>query len=151
MSFNDPLSMERKVSARLRVLQIIWAALLMSIMLFALLSFLVLRPSESGNQLLFWVFAGVGLMLILISFQIRQKATAQAVAERDETKGAAALQSAYIVAWALCEAAGLFGVMTRAITSSPYFYLLFVLAALGMFLNFPRREHVAAVTFKNRF
>jgi hypothetical protein len=50
----------------------------------------------------------------------------------------------------LCEAAGLFGLVLRALSGTPYFYLPFILAAIGMLLHFTGREALAAASFKNR-
>ena len=151
MSMNDPASMERRLDARLRVLFIVWAAQLMSLMMFVLLSVFVMRSNEAGNPLLFWVFAAVGVILVAASFLVKQKFLAQAGAEQNEMQSAARAQSGYITAWALCEAAGLFGILVRGITSSPYYYLLFIIAMLGMLINIPRRGQIAAVSFKRRF
>jgi hypothetical protein len=60
------------------------------------------------------------------------------------------VQQGQIAAVALCEVAGLFGLLARAITGSPYYYLLFAIAVIGMLLHFPRRGALMAATFKNR-
>lgn len=150
MSINDPASIERATSARLRILLILWAAQMMSLLLFTLLSVFILHSKASANASLFWVYLALGLFLVVLSFPLKQKFLAEALAEQDGAKATARLQSGYIVAWALCEAAGLFGVMTAGTTNSPYYYLLFIIAALGFILHFPRREQVTTVSFRNR-
>ena len=151
MSMNDPASIERKVGARLRILFIIWAAQIMSLLIFALLAVLVFRPNQSANPSLFWIFAALGVLVVALSFPLKQKFLAESLAEKDEMQSAMRVQTGYIVAWALCESAGLFGLLTRAITPSPYFYVLFIIAVAGMLLHFPRREEIASASFKNKF
>jgi hypothetical protein len=52
------------------------------------------------------------------------------------------VQQAYIVAWAITEVGGLLGVLDFFTTGDRYYYLLFMIAALGQLLHFPRREHM---------
>jgi F0F1-type ATP synthase membrane subunit c/vacuolar-type H+-ATPase subunit K len=151
MSTNDPASIERKISARLFVMRVVWAGISVSLLTFVLLSVLVLRPDNAGSPMLFWPFLGLSVFLVALSFPIKQKALAQAIQAQDETQRAARFQTGYIVAWALCEAGGLFGLLARVITGSPYYYLSFIVAAFGMFAHFPGRERLTGLYFSNRF
>ena len=143
---NNRASIESAISARYQTLMIIWAAQLMALFGFVLLSVLVLRPNEANNPMLFWFLAGASVLLVAMSFAVKQKLFAQAV----EKQSLAQVQQGQVVAMALCEGAGLFGLLARAITGSPYFYLLFAVAALGMLLHIPRREPLIAASFRNR-
>ena len=144
---NNPFSTDKNIQARHMVLFIIWGAQLMSLLLFIVLSVAVLDSNKADdNSILFWIFAGLGLMLVAASFAVKQKFVAQAVAEQSPAR----LQQGYIIAWALCETAGLFGLLTRVITASPYFYFLFIVAVLGLLLHIPRREHLAAASYKKQ-
>jgi hypothetical protein len=146
MSVNDPSSIERRIGARYQVLLILWTAQLMALAAFFMLAVFVFRESSANNPMLFWILAASGLLLVAVSFAIKQKLFAQAV----EKQSLALVQQGQIVAIALCEAAGLFGLLARAITGSPYFYLLFAVATLGILLHFPRREPLMAAAFKGR-
>ena len=143
---NNQASIEGAIRARHQTLMIIWAAQLMALLGIVLLSVLVLQPSASDNTMLFWILAGASVLLVAISFAVKQKLFAQAI----EKQSPAQIQQAQIVAMALCEAAGLFGMLARAITGSPYFYLLFAVGVIGMLLHFPRREPLIAASFRNR-
>jgi hypothetical protein len=112
-----------------------------------MLALLIFHGSEAGDRTIFWILAGLSLMLVIVSFAVKQKLFAQAV----EKQSAALVQQGQVLATALCEAAALFGLLARAITGTPYFYLPFVVAALGMLLHFPRREALMAASFKNSF
>jgi len=146
MSMNNPASSERRVSAFYKVLLIVWAAQTMALVAFFLLAMFVFQPRETGDLTLFWMLTGLGIVLVIASFVIKQKFFAQAV----EKQSPGAVQQGQIIAVALCEAAALFGLLSRAITGTHYFYLPFAVAALGMLLHFPRRETLMAASFKNR-
>ncbi|MCA1557147.1 MAG: hypothetical protein LC731_01250, partial [Acidobacteria bacterium] len=120
MVMNDTSSIERAAGARHQVLLIIWLAQFMSLVGFALLSIFVLKPADedSSSPWLFWVFAFVALTLVLASNFVRQKFFAEAWQSHSPQR----LQQGFIIAMALCEAAGLFGLLSRALTSSPYSY-----------------------------
>lgn len=146
MSMNDPSSIERAVSARYKLLLIVWAAQMMALLLFFLFALFIFERREEGDNLMFWVLSPLSLMLVAASFVIKQKLFAQAV----ENQSVAQVQQGLIVAFALCETAGLFGLVLRAATGTSYFYLPFAVAALGLLLHFPRREALMAASFKNR-
>jgi hypothetical protein len=56
------------------------------------------------------------------------------------------LQTGLIIALALCEMAGLFGLIGLFLDGNPFAYLLFVVSAAGVVLHFPRREDVVAAS-----
>lgn len=47
----------------------------------------------------------------------------------------------------MSEVAALLGLLDFFITSDPYFYALFIIAALGELFHFPRREHFENASF----
>lgn len=148
---NEQPSTERELSARHSVLLIIWAAQVMALVFFLLIALLVFKQSENSSSTWALIFAALGALLVLISFQLKRRTLASAVEGRDARESMARVQTGYIMAWALCEAAGLLGLLTRVFTNSPFFLSLFVIAALGMLLNIPRREQLVTASFKNRF
>jgi hypothetical protein len=147
MSTNDSTSSDSAIAGRYQVILIIWAAQLMSLFGFFLISMFVFESKGDGNPTTLWLLTGASLMLVAASFPVKQKFFARAV----EQQSVAEVQQGQILALALCEAAGLFGLLARAVTGSPYFYLPFIIATLGMLLHFPRRESLAAASFKNKF
>jgi hypothetical protein len=147
MSMNYAASTERAIRARFQTLMVIWAAQLMALFGFVLLSIIFLQSNERKNPTLFLILAGAGLVLVALSFVAKRKVFGQAV----EKQSLAMVQQGQIVAMALCEGAGLLGLLARVITGSPYFYLLFVVAGIGMLLHIPRRESLMAAAFRNRF
>ncbi len=151
MSMSDPASIERKITARLFVMRVAWAGILTGLLIFALLSAFILLPNKDASPLMFWLFLPLSVLLVALSFPIKQKFVAQTMQAQDESQRAAGFQTGSIIAWALCESAGLFGILARVLSGSHYYYALFILAALALLAHFPRREQLLAVTFKNRF
>ncbi|HEX8719046.1 MAG TPA: hypothetical protein VF736_00260 [Pyrinomonadaceae bacterium] len=135
---------------RLRVMRILWAAFLMTIGLFLLVTYFV-RPSADAaaevgreNPVLLAALAAIGLSTVVASFFVKAGFYRRA-AERQEP---AVLQTGFIVALALCEAAVILGMVGLFATWSDYAYLLFGLGALGEALHFPRREQVMSAYYR---
>ncbi|HEX7997725.1 MAG TPA: hypothetical protein VF528_04995 [Pyrinomonadaceae bacterium] len=118
-------------------LWILWGAFLVNIALFAVLAALV-GPSPASlpyNRVLVIALTALGTFTALVSIFLRQKMVARAI----EQQRPQAISSAYILAFALCEAAALCGLLLRFTTSDPYYYFLFLIALVGFMLNMPRR------------
>ncbi|HEX8282145.1 MAG TPA: hypothetical protein VF588_02270 [Pyrinomonadaceae bacterium] len=135
---------------RLRTMRILWAMFLITIGLFVLVTY-VSRPDDetraeiaSDPQTLLLVLAAVALSSVVASFVLKAGFYRRAA----EQQQPALLQSGFIVAMALCEAAVLLGLVALFITWNDYAYLLFALGALGEALHFPRREQVQAAYYK---
>lgn len=143
MQLSNPQEVEAKVSARYRVFFILWAAILVSI---GALFMLVLFTPSSGkpNQALSIALLGMGFATVTTSFVYKQVMVKKAL-EKEEIQ---VLMSSYIVSFALCESAALFALMDHFTTGSGYYRFGFVLAAIGMVLHFPKKEHLRAVSYK---
>lgn len=139
----DPQQVEAKVDAYYRVFLILWFALLVSVMLLLGLA-LVIGSKGTPNPVLSYALLAIGVSVVLVSFVVRQQMARKAI----EARNVAALQSAQIVAMALCESSALFGMVDRLVTASPTSWFLFAIAALGMLLHFPSKDNVRAASFK---
>ena len=143
MKLINPQEAEAKVAARYRVILILWIAILISVGL--LFTLAVFTPGKgTPNQTLSLALLGIGFATVTGSFLFKQQLLKKAV-EKQELQ---ALMSAYIVSFALCESAALFGLMDHFVTGSGYYRFGFMLAAIGMLLHFPKKEHVRAVSYK---
>jgi len=139
----DPQQVESKVDARYQVFLILWFALLMSVTLFLVLV-LVVGSHGTPNPMLSYALLAAGAAIVFASFVLKQQLMRKAIEKRD----IAALQSAHIVALALCESAALFGVLDRFATASQTSWFLFAIAVLGILLHFPRKDNLRAASFK---
>jgi hypothetical protein len=148
------------VEVQYKTLLIIWAALIMSQLLFLLLVFLT-RPKlfqfdftqpilgESSTKTgssgaLIIGFAIAAVTAVLFSFAFRRRLNERAVATQDTAQ----VQSGLIIALALCEASSLFGLTLAFAFEYQYFFLWIALGILGMVLHFPKRDELHAASYK---
>lgn len=130
---------------RIRTMRMIWTALLSSIGAYFVLTLFVARPEVvESNSTLSFVFTALAASTALVSFLVKSKLLGKAIEQRQPAQ----VQQAYVVAWALSEVAALLGVIDYFITSNPYYYALFLIAAVAQLLHFPRSEHVINASFK---
>ncbi|MBA3767668.1 MAG: hypothetical protein H0W99_11905 [Acidobacteria bacterium] len=135
----------RNVDARQRTLLILWFMILMSVGFMFFLTLVIQRPAAGGgDNTLLWVFAAVSIFPFLLSFVIKRKLLVQSVREQK----IALVQSAMIVAVALCESVSLFGMMVYFTTTTPYYYVFFIVSVIGILLHMPRRDQLLAASYK---
>jgi len=143
----------QNVEGQYRIMAIIWFALLVSQLLLLVVLFFAkpevfkfdFSKSLLGDKgMIIAVFALLAISNLALSFVFRKKFLNQAIAEQKP----ALVQTAMIIACALCEAVSLFGLVLAFAFSSQYFFLWFALGILGTILHFPRRENLIAASFK---
>jgi len=141
MQLTNPQEVEAKIDARYRVFLILWIAILISIgILFGLALFM--PSSGKPNQTFSIALLGIGFATVMTSFGYKQLMVRKAIDKQQMQ----ALMSAYIVSFALCESAALFALMDHFTTGSGYYRFGIILAAIGMVLHFPKKEHLRAVS-----
>ena len=134
-----PPDPQESFELKIRTLRTLWIALFFSIGLYYVLTIFVgPREEIEPNQMVSVILAGIALSTILASFLIKSKLLTRAV----EQQQVQLIQQGYIVAWALTEAAAIFGLLDFFVTGNRYYYILIVIAACVQLLHFPRREHV---------
>jgi len=84
------------------------------------------------------------MLMVLVAFVIKTKLLSKAL----EQQSTGMVQQAYVVTWAITEVAALLGLMDFFLTNDRYYFVLLIIAALGVLLHFPRREHVVNAAFK---
>jgi len=130
---------EASVAVRYRTLLTLWIGMMMSIVIwFVLTRWLEVRNPE--NPQLGLLLICFGFVPMSSSFLVKQVLVGKAIDRQDPRL----LQPAYVVALALCEIAALLGLLARFAASSPHYYAAFVIAGSGMLLHFPQRRHVLA-------
>lgn len=123
--------------SRYRGALIIWGAQVSALVMFFVLTRIVGREADAGgdNRFLLLALAVAALMAFALSFVLKAKLISQAAAQGRPDLAT----SAYVIAFALCEAAAIFGVVAHFVTGAPESLYFFVPAALGLALHFPRR------------
>jgi hypothetical protein len=96
------------------------------------------------NPILSLILFVVALSTTLISFPIKNGLLSRAV----EQQQVQLVQQGYVVAWAVTEIPALLGLLGFFLTGHRHYYLLFIVAACGLLLHFPRREAVMNAAFK---
>jgi hypothetical protein len=136
---------------RLRTMRILWAVFLVVVGMFFLVTRFS-RPDDEtvaetggGNTTLLFVLAAAALSSVVASFVLKASFYKRAAGQQQP----ALLQTGFIVAMVLCEAAVLLGLVGVFMTWNDYAYGLFVLGALGEVLHFPRREQVQSAYYKS--
>jgi hypothetical protein len=134
------------VAARHQTILIIWASMLTSIVLYAAIAYFVRGAGtteiEGNSKTLLMVFLVLSLSAFGLSFVVKRSLLARAISQQRVEL----VQSAYVVAFAISEAAAIFGLLAVFTTSSIYSYLLFIISALGTLLHMPRRDDILAAS-----
>ena len=141
----SPQDLQLKIEPRVRTLRTLWIGMLFSVLLYYGLTFFV-GPLENStpNSALSLIFVGVAISTTLISVPLKAKLLARSV----EQQQVGLVQQAYIIAWALTEVAALLGLIDFFLTGDRYYYVLFLISAVGHLLHIPRRQHLSDACFK---
>ena len=132
-------NIQETVELRLRTIRTLWIAMLLSIAAyFALTLFKGRAEGVEPNPRLSLILLGVGVASALISFPIKAKLLNRAI----ELQRVQMVQQTYIVAWAINEVAALLGLLDFFATGDRYYFVLFIVGALGQLLHAPRREDI---------
>lgn len=119
-------------------LLIVWAALATSVVLYFVITKAVLQPPAEGDPALAWILAAMGVAALAASFVLKNLFLARAAAQRN----AGLLRTAFLLAFALAEVPALMGMISFLVTGWEYSWVMFVIAAIGFGLHFPRRNTV---------
>jgi F0F1-type ATP synthase membrane subunit c/vacuolar-type H+-ATPase subunit K len=130
---------ERGVDASYSALRIIWLAILASVILIFVVTRLV-QPTPEGDKVLFWILLALSVGNFGASFILKAKILKQATEKRKPEL----IKGAYIVAFAMCESIGLFGLIVHLVTGVEYYYFFFVLSGFGILLHKPQRDDLLA-------
>jgi len=137
--------LQAKVDGRLKVIRIMWLGLFISVGLYYLLTVLTGKPKDvTPNATLSIALTAAAMMLVAISIPIKWKYLTQSVDQQRTDL----VNTGYIVALALCEAAALFALLDHFLTGDRYYFVLFIIAGCGYSFHFPRRQHLLDACFK---
>ncbi len=150
------------IETQYTTLVIIWAALLMSQVLFLLMVYLT-RPqlfrfqftqpllSDSSGATgstgaLIIGFAAAAVTAVLFSFAFKRRLNERAVAAQDPAQ----VQAGLVIALALCEASSLFGLTLAFAFDYQYFFIWITLGVIATILHFPKRDALHAAGYKGQ-
>ncbi|MDQ3474364.1 MAG: hypothetical protein M3447_11570 [Acidobacteriota bacterium] len=134
------------IDTRYRSMVILWIAQVMSVVMFFVVTQFVEVPEDRPeNNILSFVFAGVGTFCAIISFAVRAKLLRKSVEQQD----LALVQTANITGRALCEVPAILGVIERFLLPGREYLLLLLIGAVAMLLHYPRRSDLLAASYKD--
>ena len=140
---NDP---QTNIELRIRTMRILWTGMLLSIGVYYVFTVVRGRSLDiTPNRNLSLILLGVAVLTTSLAFLIKNRLLTRAVEQRQVPL----VQQAYILTWAITEVAALVGMLDFFTAGDPNYYLLFIIAACGMLLHFPRREPVENAAFKS--
>jgi putative exporter of polyketide antibiotics len=127
---------------------ILWSAFVLSIGIYFLLSIFLLKPDADSaeSRVVTFALTATGVFLAILSFGIKHKFLSQAA----EIQSPRLVQTGLIIALALCESAALLGLGDYMVTGNRYYYVMFIVALLGILLHFPKRDHLTAATYRQQ-
>jgi hypothetical protein len=142
--------MEIDLNSRYQTLIVLWFALLMSVVMFFVISFLAapdITPGPTGPSrgMIIFGLTALGTFLVVMSFVVKHKLLERSVDKQDTSL----VQKALIVACAMCEISAILGLLGRFLVGNRESYLLFVIAIAGAAAHFPRRSYLEAASFKS--
>ncbi len=137
------------IAAQYQTLIVIWAALLMSQLMFVVLIFLTKKelfnfdfskPVGGQSTTMIVGFAVAAITVFVFSFAFRRRLNARAVEQQDT----ALVQTGLIIACALCEASSILGLALAFAFDYQYFFFWIAPGMLGVILHFPKRDQLHA-------
>lgn len=143
---------KHEIDQKYRTMAIIWLILLLSQFMFLGVAIAVGGKAiaensgdilEGEHQVIIFLFAFLAFANLALSFIMRKRAQEQAVAEQKPGY----VQTGLILACAFCESISIMGFILAVAFGSRYFYIWFAVGIIGIFLHFPRRQHLLDASF----
>lgn len=132
---------QTNIETRYRTILILWFAMMMSVVIFAVMTTLV-PATASANARLSLMLNWGGIVPLALSFVLKSQVLSKAV----QQQGLDQVQVGYVLSFALSEMAALLGVLDHFINAGPYYYVGFIFAGLGMLGHFPQKKYLLAAS-----
>lgn len=131
---------EKNLEARFRVMLILWAAITASCVFLFLMTKLVTPQSNvnAHSDAIVLALLVMSFTTFALSFVLKKKTLEQAIHRQNP----AGVQTALIIALAMCEAICVIGLVAFFAFASPYYYVFFIIGGIGLLLHLPRRSHL---------
>lgn len=140
--------MEIDIGKRQQTLMVLWFAMLMNMGLLFVVAFIAApearSEANSTSSFLTFALAALGTFLVVISFAVKRKFLQRSVDRQDVSL----VQKGLVIAWAICEVSALIGLLERFLIGNRDYFILFLLAAVGIALHFPRPDYLKSASYK---
>jgi magnesium-transporting ATPase (P-type) len=139
---SDP---QTSIELRIRTMRTLWFALLLSVgVYFGFTLFAGRKEGLAPNPTMSLTLLCIAMLTVLVAFVIKSKLLSKAM----EQQNPGMVQQGYVMTWAITEVSALLGLLDFFLTNDRYYYFLLIIAALGLLVHFPRREHVVNAAFR---
>jgi hypothetical protein len=141
------------VKVKYETLVIIWGALLASQAMFLLIVYLVKPqlfafnfsdPLLGEHPIVTVLFAAAAITVFVLSFVLRNQHIRRSVVDQD----AGCVQTGLVLGCALSEISSLLGLVLAFVFDYRYFFFWIALGVVGVLFHFPRRDYLAAASYK---
>lgn len=138
------------LNKRYQTMLTLWFALLMSVVMYFIFVLIAAAPLSSeprtqSQSILIVVLTMVGAIMVALSFLVKNRFLGSSVEKQDVTL----VHKGMILTCAMCEVSALLGLIERLVFGYSGYYLMFLFAAGGILLHFPRRSQLEAASFKS--
>ena len=141
----QPANQAENIDLRMRTLRILWLALFLSVGMYYVFTLFPERSRDLKlNNTMSIALMGIAVSAVMVSFLVKSKLLARAIDQQQLQL----VQPAYVVTWALCEVPALLGMLSFFTNADPNYYVLMIIAAIGLLLHFPKREHLENAAYK---
>ncbi len=135
----QPDQNQSNIDARYRTLLSLWAAMFVSVLSFLLfINLAAVKPIANPRLSLILNLAGIAP--VSMSFVLKIKILQKSI----DTQRLDLVQTAYVLAFALCEMSAILGLMSRYLTGSNDYYIGLGFALFGILLHLPRKRYLLA-------
>ena len=139
----QPDQNQSNIDGRYRTLLTLWAAMFVSVLSFLLfINLAAVKPI--ANARLSLILNLVGIAPVAMSFVLKIKILQRSI----NTQRLDLVQTAYVLAFALCEISAILGLMSRYLTGSNDYYIGLGFALLGILLHLTRKRYLLAAADK---
>lgn len=132
---------QTNIETRYRTILILWFAMMMSVVIFAVMTTFVPGTAPANPRLSLILNCG-GIVPLALSFVLKSQVLSKAAQQQRIDQ----VQVGYVLSFALSEMAALLGVLDHFINAGPYYYVGFIFAGLGMLAHFPQKKHLLAAS-----
>ena len=137
---------QANVAMRYRTLRTVWFGILLSVPMYYVYTLLEAATPVATHetQILTTILLPAGIASVLVSHIVKRKILSRSVSEQRVQL----VHIGYVTAFAVTEVAALLGVLDHFLTGNRYYYILFIVAAIGLLSHFPNRDHLLAACYK---
>lgn len=145
--------MKQNVEQLYRTNKVLWSVFLISQSVFFMVLYVVKpalfqfdfgKPFAGDNLIIVAIFGLMAIFNLFVGLFLRIQTVQRAIDEQNPQM----LQTGLILGLAFCESLSILGLVLAFAFDYQYFFLWFILAIIGMFLHYPKRQNYHDANFR---